>query len=275
VSGSDSISPTAHYTGYVWARHGLSHPELETVQGRILFESMRPVMLMARNLGGGSLESYLLTRHRAIDAVLERAIEERGITQVIEIAAGLSPRGWRFTQRYGERIDYVETDLPPMAARKRAALERMGSLSEHHRVSDLDALALDGPLSLPAIAATLDSSRGLAVVTEGLLGYLPDEAVDGIWRRVAAAGAGFTADVYVSDLHLGSIQTTQVRAFRVMLSAFVRGRVYLHFDTAAQARTALLDAGFESIEIQRAAKLAPETRGPGSGLAHTIEASTR
>jgi O-methyltransferase involved in polyketide biosynthesis len=275
VSGSDAISPTAHYTGYVWARHGLSHPELETVQGRALFESMRPVMAFSRNLGGGSLEPYLLTRHRAIDAVLERAIEEAGVTQVIEIAAGLSPRGWRFTQRYGDRIDYIETDLPPMAARKRAALERMGSLSEHHRVVDLDALSADGPLSLPAVADTLDPGRGLAVVTEGLLGYLPDRAVEGIWRRVASVGAGFASDVYVSDLHLGTIQTTQVRVFRVMLSAFVRGRVYLHFDTADQVRAALIDAGFTSVAIHRAAKLAPETRGPGSGLAHIIEASTR
>ena len=34
MSGSDAISPTAHYTGYVWARNGLSHPALETPEGR-------------------------------------------------------------------------------------------------------------------------------------------------------------------------------------------------------------------------------------------------
>ena len=32
MSASESISPTAHYTGYVWARNGLSHPELETTR---------------------------------------------------------------------------------------------------------------------------------------------------------------------------------------------------------------------------------------------------
>jgi O-methyltransferase involved in polyketide biosynthesis len=275
VSGSDSISPTAHYTGYVWARHGLSHPELQTTEGRVLFESLRPVIALARSTGGGSLESYLLTRHTAIDAVLERAIDEGRVNQVIEIAAGLSPRGWRFSQRYGDAITYVETDLAPMAARKRAALERMGGLSEHHRVADLDALQEAGPDSLAGVASGLDHEGGLAVVTEGLLGYLPDEAVDSIWRRVAAVGPTFASDMYVSDLHLSVIQTTQVRAFRVLLSAFVRGRVYLHFDTAAQARDALLAAGFARAEIHRAAKLAPHTRGPGSGLAHIIEASTR
>ncbi len=35
---SDAISPTAHYTGQVWARNGLSHPRLGTREGRVLFE---------------------------------------------------------------------------------------------------------------------------------------------------------------------------------------------------------------------------------------------
>jgi O-methyltransferase involved in polyketide biosynthesis len=275
MSGSDAISPTAHYTGYVWARNNLSHPELETLEGRVMFESLRPVIAVSRTLGGSSLESYLLTRHRAIDALLEAAIERGGISQVIEVACGLSPRGWRFTQRYGDRITYLETDLPGMAARKRAALERMGSLSEQHRVAELDALRDDGPQSLTAVAAELDPHRGLAIVTEGLLGYLPTEAVDAIWRRFAAACASFSAGRYFSDLHLGGIQTSQVRAFRVLLSAFVRGRVHLHFENAREAEAALMQAGFAEARVHRAAALAPETRGPGSGLAHIIEASTR
>ncbi len=274
--GADPISPTAHYTGYVWARHGLSHPELQTLEGRIMFESLRPAMMASRVLGGGSLESYLLTRHRALDVLLERAIEQRRVTQVIEVASGLSPRGWRFCERYGDRITYVETDLPEMAARKREALERMGSLSEHHRVAELDALEDEGPLSLPAVAATLDRERGLAIVTEGLLGYLPSDAVREIWRRFATALSDFAGTgVYLSDLHLGGVQTAQVRAFRVLLSGFVRGRVHLHFQNPAQAEAALREAGFAGARIHRAAVLAPETRGPGSGLAHILEASSR
>jgi hypothetical protein len=201
--GSDPVSPTAHYTGYVWARHGLSHPELQTVEGRVMFETLRPLIKVTRELGGGSLESYLLTRHRAIDVLLERAIEERGITQVLEVACGLSPRGWRFTERYGDRITYVESDLPEMAARKRAALERMGSLSDHHRVVELDALKDTGPQSLTDVTGGLDPGRGLAIVTEGLLGYLPSEAVLDLWHRFADTLAGFNVGSYVSDLHMG------------------------------------------------------------------------
>ena len=93
---SDRISPTAHSTGYVWARNGLSHPELATREGRVLFEALQPAMLASRATGGPTLESYLLARHRAIDALLERAIEAGEVSQVIEVAGGLSPRGWRF-----------------------------------------------------------------------------------------------------------------------------------------------------------------------------------
>jgi O-methyltransferase involved in polyketide biosynthesis len=274
MSPSSPISPTAHYTGYVWARNGLSHPALETLEGRLLFESLRPVMSVSRTLGGASLERYLLTRHRAIDALLERAIEQHGVTQVIEVAAGLSPRGWRFRQRYGD-LTYVEADLPGMATRKRRALERIGALGDGHRVSEVDVLQDRGPGSLSATAAELDPHRGLAIITEGLLGYLRRQDVEQIWRRFASVLATFAAGRYISDLHLGSVQTVQVRAFRVLLSAFVRGRVHLHFSEATQAEEALRAAGFAWARVHRAADLVGEDRGAGRALAHTVEASAK
>ena len=171
IFSGDRIGPTAHYTGYVWARNGLSHPELETREGRVLFDSLQPAMLVSRAAGGATLESYLLARHRAIDALLERAIERGEVTQVIEVACGLSPRGWRFARGFGNRLTYVEADLPEMAERKRAALERIGSLSDHHRVREVDALRDDdGPGSLAAIAAELDAGEGLAIITEACSG---------------------------------------------------------------------------------------------------------
>lgn len=268
------ISPTAHYTGYVWARHGLSHPGLETREGRLMFDALQPAMLASRALGGPTLEEYLLARHRAIDATLERAIDAGEVTQVIEVAAGLTPRGWRFTRRYGERLVYVEADLPGMAARKREALGRIGSVSERHRVSEVDALRDDGPGSLAAVAAELDPGEGLAIVTEGLLGYLPTDAVEGIWRRFAQTLARFPAGLYVSDLHLAGLATPQVKAFRLALGAFVRGRVYLHFHDAAEAEGALRAAGFATAHVRRAVDVIGRGAGAGSRLANILEAST-
>jgi O-methyltransferase involved in polyketide biosynthesis len=272
----DRIGPTAHYTGYVWARNGLSHSELSTTEGRIMFDSLQPVMLASRGLGSATLEAYLLARHRAIDARLQRAIDAGEVSQVIEVASGLSPRGWRFTQRYGDRLVYVEADLPEMAARKRDALARMGSLSDHHRVEAVDALRDDdGPGSLTALTAELDRREGLAIITEGLLGYLSTDAVEGLWRRFAASLGAFPHGRYISDLHLGGAVTPQVKAFRLLLSAFVRGRVYLHFDDRAEAEAALRAAGFASAEVRPALEVIEpgEDRERGGRLANILEAS--
>lgn len=275
MSDSETISPTAHYTGYVWARNGLSHPEFETLEGRVLFETLRPAMTVNSILGRGTLESYLLARHRAIDFLLTKAIEEHEIRQVIEVAAGLSPRGWRFAQRYGDQLTYVEADLPGMADRKRRALERIGSLGEHHRVRELDALADAGPDSLAAVSAELDPEAGLAIITEGLLGYLPPGAVLDVWARFAGVLQGFAAGRYISDIHIGELQGVTVRAFRVLLSIFVRGRVHLHFDDPGGVVEKLQDAGFASAEVRRAADLAGQgDSNYASRLAHILEAST-
>ncbi|MGH2868481.1 MAG: class I SAM-dependent methyltransferase [Solirubrobacteraceae bacterium] len=278
MSGSDTISPTAHYTGYVWSRNGLSHPALVTNEGRLLFSSLEPVMLASRTVGGPTLQHYLLARHLAIDARLKAAIESDQVTQVIEVAAGLSPRGWRFAARYGDRLTYIEADLPAMAARKRRALERMGSLGEHHQVRDVDALRDQGPLSLGALAGELDSGAGLAIITEGLLGYVSPTDLEALWRRFATVLGGFVVGRYLSDLHLGSAQTPEVRVFRLLLAAFVRGGVYLHFADAAEAERRLREAGFATAAVTPADRVnrdsadAPKNRG--AQMAHILEAST-
>ena len=269
---SDRISPTAHYTGQVWARNGLSHHELETTEGRVLFQSLRPAMGVSGAIGQGTLESYLMARHLAIDALVERAIEHHGVTQVLEVAAGLSPRGWRFSRRYGEWITYVEADLPGMVARKRAALERMGSLSEHHRVVEVDVL---DDRSFAAAAAALDEGEGLAIITEGLLVYLPTEAVLDIWRRFAATLSRFASGRYLSDVRLNVDETAATRVFGAGLAAFVRGQVYRHFDDEPAAIAALHEAGFASAEMHLAVDVVPERRGPGASQGHIIDASTK
>jgi O-methyltransferase involved in polyketide biosynthesis len=277
MAADDAISPTAHYTGHVWGRNGLSHPELRTREGRLLFDALAPAMAASRVLGGPTLEGLLLARHRIIDELLAGAIDEGRVAQVIEVACGMSPRGWRFARRYGERVTYVEADLPAMAARKRAALERMGSLGEHHRVAEVDALRDDGPQSLAAVASTLDRGRGLAILTEGLLTYFDEDAVLGMWRRFARELSAFGAGLYLSDLRLGgSGHAVLERAFVVVLSSFVRRRVHTHFDGEAEAVDALMEAGFAQARLHRADRhpaAGDAARDPAAAGVHIVEAS--
>jgi O-methyltransferase involved in polyketide biosynthesis len=273
--GLDAISPTAHYTGHVWVRNRLSHPELGTREGRLMFDALAPVMAASRGLGGPTLEGLLLARHRVIDDLLANAIEERGITQVIEPACGMAARGWRFTQRYGPALTYVEGDLPEMATRKRRALARMDSLSEGHRVVDLDLMRDRGPLSVAAVAAELDPDQGVAFVTEGLLTYFDQEQVLGMWRRLARAAGSFPKAVYLSDIRLGIPGAGAERAFGVFLSAFVRGRVHTHFADRQEAVDALRSAGFREARLHRCDRhpaAADAGRDPGARRVHVIEA---
>ena len=175
--------------------------------------------------GRPNLDAMLVARHRALDRLLEREIAAGRVGQVIEIAAGLAGRGYRFARRF-PALRYVETDLADMAAYKRRALDEAGLRGPNHEVRPLDALAGDGPASLGAVAAELVASRGLAIITEGLLSYLARDAVLTLWRRVAATIRGFAHGFYLSDLHLAAdVDGMWIpELFRVGLELFARGR---------------------------------------------------
>jgi O-methyltransferase involved in polyketide biosynthesis len=193
---------------------------------------------------------------------------------VIEVASGLSPRGWRFSNRFGDRITYIETDLPDMAAAKREALVRIGSLSASHRVEEVDALRDDGPASLAALAERMNPDEPVAIVTEGLLGYFERDQALGIWRRFARTLTGFRGGVYLGDIYFAEdMKSPFIRGFRAVISAFVRGRVHVHFENAGEAEQALADAGFARAAIRQADELedwaAPDRR---IAPAHVVEA---
>lgn len=277
-SRPEAISPTAHYTGTVWLQNGLSHPAFTTLPGKALYFGLKAPMALSGRLGGPTLESFLLARHQLIDDQLDAAIQRGEISQVIEVAAGLSPRGWRFSQRYGNRITYLEADLPDMAARKRQLLEAGGLASPQHRVHVVNALADEGPESLQALAATLDPTRGTAIITEGLINYFDTAAVEAMWARFARVLQGFPHGLYLSDLHVKSNnQGAATDTFMKLLSTFVRGRVHLHFDSERQAVTALGHAGFDTAELldpRTFRDRLPDCARPGAGLVRVVRAGT-
>jgi O-methyltransferase involved in polyketide biosynthesis len=272
---SAAISPTAHYTGETWVRNGLSHPELATWQGRLFHGTLALPNAASALLGGPSLEGMLLARHRIIDALLTEQIEG-GISQVIEVACGMSPRGWRFSERYGSDLTYVEADLPGMARRKREALARMGSLGDHHRVAELDVLREGGPGSLEELVGTMDPGAGLAIVTEGLLVYLDDETMKALWARLAPALRPFATGVYLSDFRIArSERGVSERAFELLLGAFVRGRIHPYRGDEASAESALRAAGFKRATLHRGDEhpaAAVGGRDASAGMLSIIEA---
>src|SRR3546814_12361236 len=87
-----------------------------------------------------------------------------------------------------------------MAACKRDILTQTGSLSDRHRIVELDALAESGPDSLATIARQLDPNIGTAIITEGLMNYLDPAAASSVWQRIADTPAGFPPRVYLIDV---------------------------------------------------------------------------
>jgi O-methyltransferase involved in polyketide biosynthesis len=258
------ISPTAHYTSYVWVRNGLSPEALASPTGRRLYKLFRPIdrayELAGRTLG---LEKSLLARHRKIDAGLEAAIASGAVGQVVELAAGLSGRGLRITDAHPE-VGYLEADLPAMAEAKRARLDRAGLLRDGHRIEAVDAFAADGPGSLEALFASLDAQRGCAVITEGLLSYYPQPAVETLWRRIASGLARFPRGLYLADLVIvGALPAAPAYyLFTGVLQTLVRGRMHRQGASDDEAAAALEACGFARVVVH------PE---PGS-VEHVAEA---
>lgn len=244
------ISPTAHYTGTVWARNGLSDPALTGALKPTLYWLATPLVWATAPLVGGlSLEDALVQRHRIVDAVLAQAIEVHGVRQVVEIAAGMSARGLRFTRKYADLL-YVEGDLPGMAARKHAALD--GLRGPRHHVLTINALLDDGPQSLrEATRELLDPAAPTALLTEGLVLYLDHATLRGLWARIAGFLGTFSSGVYLTDLIMDQLrqQHPALGVFFQLLSVVARGKVDTHFADGQDASAFLRTLGFDAVTL--------------------------
>lgn len=254
------ISPTAYATGHMWYRQGLSHPGLVTAKGRRLDFAFRALTGGIRLFSGVSLDALMLARHRGIDGRLAAAINAGRVSQIIELAAGFSARGWRLVNRFPDTVTYLETDLPPIVGEKQRLIQQAGLGSQGLQIKPLDALALEGADSLSAVARELDPARGTAIITEGLMNYLSPDDAQGLWQRIAATLQGFAQGLYLADFYLsGETHGAAMASFGKVLQKFVKGRMHVHFATEAQAITAMQDYGFRQVALHGCADM-PETR---------------
>ncbi len=240
-----------------------------------MYQALRGANVAAHAVGLPTLEGLLLARHQLIDLRLTQAIEAGEISQVIEVAAGLSPRGWRFRTRYGNRLTYLEADLPAMAAHKRKILTELGGETATHRTAEIDALADTGPSSIQALCDSLDPTRGTAIITEGLITYFSRETVVGIWGRFARALEKFPRGIYLSDIIMRDGAGPLVTGFSWLLGAFVRGRVYVDFADAETIERELDLAGLDGVVLDPRDFELPELEEAGASRVRIIEAIAR
>mgnify|MGYP003600105724 FL=1 len=158
------ISFTAHYTGYIWYSMGISHPVFATSKGKMLAKLVHPLESWAEKFVGGSMRTTLKQRHSMIDQHLIQLIEQHPDLQVLEIASGLSPRGWNFRQKF-PNLDYRELDLPDMARVKTHALQKIDCNSPEVLSVDLFTANFEQAFQV------FDPTRPLVVISEGLINY--------------------------------------------------------------------------------------------------------
>lgn len=166
-----SISPTAKLTAYMRAETNIAYSK-EIAR---ICDAQR-VSEDLFGLSGDEREwhpSLFELRYKSLSACLEKEMKERGISQVLELGAGVLPRGMVMSKN--PEITYVETDLREIIEEKRNVIKEI----------DLDILARDNYFVKELNVVNRDeftavkkvfTERKIAVINEGLLTYLsPDE----------------------------------------------------------------------------------------------------
>jgi O-methyltransferase involved in polyketide biosynthesis len=241
------ISFTAHYTGYIWYQMGISHQALATSKGKSLAYLVHPIESWAEKYVGGSMRTTLKQRHTILDHHLEQLIQENSDLQVLEIACGLSPRGWWFRQHYPS-ITYRELDLPDMAQTKQNALQ-------HIEQNAPEVLSMD--LFTEAFAQAFevfDPKRPLVVISEGLINYFDKSLLKQLIQSIAHYGAAFKEFHYLTDLYpepvknkLASIIWNSSKLLKLMS----RSSFSFHFKNPQEVKDFFKDAGFGQVNVEQ------------------------
>ncbi|RZG81225.1 class I SAM-dependent methyltransferase [Acinetobacter venetianus] len=241
------ISFTAHYTGYIWYQMGISHPALATAKGKTLAALVHPIESWAEKYVGGSMRTTLKQRHTMLDHDLQELIQQYPDIQVLEIACGLSPRGWWFRQHY-PNITYRELDLPDMAATKQAALQQIEGEVD-------DVLSVDLFTETFASAfEVFDPKRPLVIISEGLINYFEKPLLQQLIKSIVTYGQDFKELHYLTDLYPEPTQNklaTIIWNSSRLLKWMSRSAFSFHFKTPAEVESFFYEAGFKQVTIQQ------------------------
>lgn len=239
------ISFTAHYTGYIWFLLGISHPALTSSKGKRLATLLHPLETLAERFVGGSMRSTLKLRHRLIDRQLDALIAKHPDLQIVEIAAGLSPRGWRYRQKHAG-VEYLEADLPDMAHIKQQALQELGQ--PYAKVIGVDLFSPEFASSLQQ----LDSSKPLVIISEGLVNYFTKDSLQQLWQVIANNLKHFPQGYYLTDLYPEPVKHKLAKLIwnsSKLLKVLSKSAFAFHFVSPAEVSSFFATSGFKQADV--------------------------
>ncbi|MDF1762250.1 MAG: class I SAM-dependent methyltransferase [Oleibacter sp.] len=262
TNDTSRISISAHYTGYVWYKYNLSAPAFVTGMGRFANLLLSPINGLLRTFANADIDIFLLQRHAVIDHQVKDLIENHGVSQILELASGLSPRGYRLTKQY-PHLNYIEGDLPGMAQRKQAVLKQAGC-SDKHNVYPCNILTEDGEHSISALLAKFDASKPTLIITEGLINYFELPVIRAVWSRMANGLARFPTGHYVTDLYPDFAEHPSYKYVKIaqsLVGTLTRGQWPLHYNSDNAIQTGFSEDGFKQVKVIDPASLYGQVEG--------------
>ncbi len=245
---TSSISFTALYTGQVWYEHGLSAPFFTSSKSRLMYWGLQPGEKIAALTLGVNSQHLLLQRHHIMNYRIQQLIKD-GFTQILELACGLSPRGYTLTRQHPE-LNYIEADLPAMAKHKKALLKNNNGFGKHHQVTACNILERGAPNGLDYILDhKLDRNQKTIIITEGLITYFSRETLIPFWKTIASAGKNFKELRYFADCYPAPRKSTHYKMLigpMKLVGALTRSDLSPLFDSAEHATACLKDTGFNN-----------------------------
>ena len=139
-------------------------------------------LIQSKLFGCPGIVDFVARRTRWFDLMLEKAISEQGIKQVVVIATGFSTYSYRNTHSHD--VSFFEVDLRDSIRAKEALVLQLGLETERvtYISADLSQVTLDSAL---LDTGAFDPTIKTFFLIEGLLYYLPSSAVDQLFDSIS------------------------------------------------------------------------------------------
>ena len=194
----DSVSPTAKVVAYL---RGLDQ-SLQFFGDGLLRQEGAAVLSqlgIADTLTHAAMATLFQSRYHALNAAIGMASDSA--SQIIEFAAGVSPRGYQWSQMSPGTI-YIESDLPQLMIRK-AKIVRNSLIANatvnrgvlHYCATDV--LDLDSMLEA---LKSIDTHLPFTIVTEGLLLYFTNCELSKFLENIFTLLSRSRNAIWITDL---------------------------------------------------------------------------